>query len=301
MGLTTRVVLLGDLHFSEYASPELDIEREQVFTAMFKQAVHLRPDLVVALGDTTHQGSLKELDPLHQIIQSSSQKAGIPIVTITGNHDCYQLSKSTIAPYFIGFEGIQKPDFYPECLCGFLDLNGVRFTFLDTARDRDPDNFGGDVNLDQLHWLQALMADFNQDPKLRYFVLMGHHPLFQTTAISDEEMMHIANSQELMTVLETLSKPPGLYCCGHNHTHSIARIPNWLCIQTAAPLDCRGGRLLTLDSTGIRVEPLELIGPDAEFAAAWERIHLAIPDGFSPQTPAEVSGSELDRTLVLSC
>ncbi|NJM00418.1 MAG: hypothetical protein HC924_17270 [Synechococcaceae cyanobacterium SM2_3_2] len=292
MGSTVRLVLLGDLHFSEYPSPELEADRDLVFASFFRQVVALQPDHVFALGDTTHQGSLRELDGLHHLIRST----GIPLMAITGNHDCYYLPKPTLAPYFLGpHEPVHSGGLYSS-----FDHSGIRFVLLDTARDRDPANYGGIVSPQQLAWLEGLISDFNGDPQLRYFVLLGHHPLYQTTHISHEEMMHIANSREVMALLETLDSTPGLYCNGHNHSHSIARLPHWLCVQTAAPLDCRSGRLVTLSPAGIQVETFDFDLTDPRLSAALERIHTSFGEGFHPQPKADTSGSVEDRVLLMS-
>ncbi|MEO1131490.1 MAG: metallophosphoesterase [Cyanobacteria bacterium J06639_1] len=282
-----RCVFLGDLHYSDYPERAHAEARDRLFAEWFRQIGELNADFAFAVGDTTNQGSMSEMQGLQAIADASS----LPLVRITGNHDCYNLPKSELAPFFLG----DCESHSDEHLYAYFDVGSTRFVLTDTSRDRDDENYGGFVAREQLQWLSETLADFEQQKRLHHAIVMGHHPLHDTTRRSTGLMLQIANSPEVETSLASLQQKNGLYFCGHNHNHSIHTRNNWHHVQTANPLDCRSFRLVTLTNTSATVETIDFNLSDPELASDFETVRHNIPAGFTPQKFEDSYGDESDR------
>jgi 3',5'-cyclic AMP phosphodiesterase CpdA len=286
-----RFAILGDLHFSDYPNPDWAVARDRLFTHFFEQVVALQPELVFAVGDTTNRGSLSEVTGLAAIAAASQ----VNLICVTGNHDCYSLSKSELAPFFLGgHKSMSAVDLYT-----YFDVGSTRFVLMDTARERDADNFGGFVAAKQLDWLTETIAEFNGCDRHSHLVVLGHHPLYGTTRRSTEAMLNIANSDATAQVFAQLTNKVGVYFCGHNHTHSIYRSnpDNWHHVQTANPLDCSSFRLVSIEDDRIDIETLDFDLGDELLQANFETARHHIPAGFTPQPFEQAYGEMGDRHL----
>lgn len=286
-----RCVFLGDLHYSDYPDRAHADARDRLFADWFQQVGEVGADFVFAVGDTTNLGSMTEMQGLQAIVNAS----GLPFVRVTGNHDCYSLSKLALAPFFLGDRDSHSRD----SLYTYFDVGSTRFVLTDTARDRDYEDYGGFVAAEQVQWLAETLADFEQQEHLQHAIVMGHHPLRDTTRRSTELMLHIANSSEVQTAFATLHRTTGLYFCGHNHNHSIHTRDNWHYIQTGNPLDCRSFRLVTLSEAGVQVDTLDFDLSDPSLAADFDLVRHNIPAGFTPQPFEESYGEERDRSCTI--
>ena len=104
-----QLAILGDLHFSDYTTSDLEACRDRVFEEWFRQIADLNPDLVIAVGDTTNWGMPTELNALQTIVSRS----GLPFLAIVGNHDCYTLSKAELSCFFLGeYSSVEKDELY---------------------------------------------------------------------------------------------------------------------------------------------------------------------------------------------
>lgn len=286
-----RCVFLGDLHYSDYPERAHAAARDRLFEAWFAQVSDVGADYVFAVGDTTNQGSMTEM----QGLQAIAEKSGLPFVRVTGNHDCYTWPKSELAPFFLGdLDSDADAHLYT-----YFDAGSTRFVLADTARDRDRENFGGFVTDEQVRWLQAALADFDRQTHLHHVVVMGHHPLHATTRRSTEDMLQIANSADVAASLAALQAKVGLYFCGHNHNHSIFTAGNWHHVQTANPLDCRSFRLVTFSDAQTTVETRDFDLSDAALLADFETVRHNIPAGFTPQLFEDSYGEQSDRHFTI--
>jgi 3',5'-cyclic AMP phosphodiesterase CpdA len=283
-----RFVVLGDLHYSDYKIPEQAAARDRLFTHFFQQVLELHPDFVFAVGDTTHLGTLSEMRGLQALIEATE----LPLIRVTGNHDCCSVDKAQLAPFFLGGRASQSDrDLYTS-----FDAEGVRFVLLDTARSKDDPVPGGFVAPAQLAWLEQQIVTFNQAAHLHHLVLFGHYPLLNTTRRSQREVMSIVNSEAVAQVFATLQHKSGCYFCGHNHTHSIYQAANsWLHVQTADPLDCRSFRLVTLDDMGLEIKTIDFDLSLPYLQHDFEIARQTIPFGFAPQVFAASYGNAEDR------
>jgi 3',5'-cyclic AMP phosphodiesterase CpdA len=277
--------------------PEQAAARDRLFTHFFRQVLDLRTDFVFAVGDTTHWGTLSEMRGLEAIVTATQ----LPLIRVTGNHDCCSVDKALLAPFFLGGQTSQsETDLYTS-----FDAGSARFVLLDTARSKDDTAPGGFISPTQLDWLEQQITTFNEAAHLHHLVLLGHYPLLNTTRRSQREVMSILNSDAVAQVFAKLQprreQPKwGYYFCGHNHTHSIYEAPDmsWLHIQTADPLDCRSFRLVTLDRTGLEIETIDFDLSLPHLQADFETARHNIPFGFAPQTFAASYGEVNDRYVL---
>ncbi len=291
-----RFIMLGDLHYSDYSSPAHAAACDRLFQAFFQQIAALKPDLVFAIGDTTNHGTLTELTGLHQI----AHQCDLPFVCVTGNHDINSLEKPELARFFLGpYPSVVADELYTSF--DWQDL--IHFVVLDTARVKLSDiDWSGFVSLTQLEWLYEEIALFNTSSSPQYLVVLGHHPLYNTTNRSTSTMLYIANSQEVYNSFAQLERKPGLYFCGHNHNHSIAGpdAAGWYFVQSGDPLDCRSFRLVTVTQTQIEIETLDFDLSNPQVQADFETTRTSIEDSFSPQLFETAYGSTRDHELLIA-
>src|SRR5437868_12747856 len=93
-----RVIVLGDMHYSDFLNPLEAAARDRFFEEFFRQVAAHRADLVIAIGDTTNHGSVAELAAQDQL----ARRAGLDLLRVPGNHDADSLDKAELAPYFLG-------------------------------------------------------------------------------------------------------------------------------------------------------------------------------------------------------
>jgi 3',5'-cyclic AMP phosphodiesterase CpdA len=285
-----RFIVLGDLHYAAYPDPAVSASRDRFFEGFFRQVVARQADLVFAIGDTTDRGTIAELAGQTAL----ADRCGLNLIRLIGNHDAYSLGKAELAPYFLGNHA---PASSTDLYTGF-DFGPVRFLLLDTARSRD-NNWSGFVSDEQLAWLDAQIKQFNQAAKPRHLIVMGHHPLFNTTWRSAEPWFNIDNSPAVREVLTKLTRRPGIYVCGHNHSNSLAGPDEqgWYYTQLGAPLVCRSYGLFTLDEHGIRFETVEIDLSDPRLLADLDATRFAISQDFNDHSFEERYGTARDHLM----
>jgi Icc protein len=285
-----RFIILGDLHYAASADPVVAASRDHFFEGLFRQVAAQRADLVFAIGDTTQRGTVEELSAQTALLQ----RAGLDLIRLTGNHDSDSLAKAELASFFLGGRDSASPD---ELYTSF-DAGPVRFVLLDTARSRST-NWSGFVSDEQLAWLDNQIARYNQADAPRHIVVMGHHPIMNTTRRSDERWFNIENSPAVEAVLTRLTRGAGIYACGHNHINSLAGpdAQGWYYIQVGAPLVCRSYGLFMVDEAGIRFEKVDIDLTDPRFRADYDVTRLSQGADFNEFPFEHMYGAESDHRL----
>ncbi len=287
-----KFALLGDLHYGTFTDPTHAAARERVFETMFSQVVAHQADMVIAIGDTTNLGTLEEL----QGEDAVAARMGLNLFRVTGNHDTNAHDKTELAPHFLG----GQPSVSDKELYTSFDSGLARFVILDTARSKVSNtDWSGFVSAEQLAWLESEIESFNSSDQ-QYLIVMGHHPIVNTTFRSAEPMLNIANSDEVLEIFGKLEGKQGIYVCGHNHSNSIfgPDVQGWHYVQTGAPQDSECYRLFTVDEDGIRVELV-----DFDFSAPGHYAELEMVrsnmDHYSPHPRPEIYGQEGDHSLFI--
>lgn len=284
-----RVIVLGDLHYTEYDDPQVKAARERFFEGFFRQVAAHQADVVVAIGDTTDGGTIAELIGQDAVFQ----RAGLDVVRVPGNHDAASVEKPEIASYFLGGRtSASATELYTS-----FDAGPVRFVLLDTTRSKD-ENWSGFVSAEQQAWLETQIETFNRSSEPRHLIVMGHHPIMNTTRMSELKWFNIDNSQDVRPIFNKLTRTPGVYVNGHNHVNSVVGPDEngWCFVQPGAPMVCRSYGLFTIDETGIRYETVDIDLSDLQMLADLDAIRY-IMGGFNEIPLEEIYGTNADRLL----
>lgn len=283
-----RFVLLGDLHYSVYNEKTFEDWREDFYDRLFQTVRACRAEAVIAIGDTTDNGTPEEFLGLHAI----AARHGVNFVTVNGNHDVLTLTKTEVGRY----TGNRFPYFtlYFNPLTGPSDVtdpDAARFLILDTPKEQNPTDHGGYVGPQQLSWLTNQALESGDKP----LFVFGHHPLAWATRWANFPMLCIDNSKEVWQALAAKRKGRSFYFCGHNHANSITRRGNWHFIQTAAPLRTADFRLVEITPSKVSLQTVPILG-GAETALLGHKLAEAMGD--FKRFPAR--GFRRDRELGIS-
>lgn len=149
---------------------------------------------------------------------------------VLGNHDLY-LSDRNEAKKYISFVEDQV-----------LSYSEIDIFLLETARVKDPLNYGGYVSDAQLKKLREFLNQSGDKPVM----VIGHHPVYDTTFGSNVDMWSIDADSPIMEVLLTKTTGPAFFVCGHNHADNIIGKNNWQFIQLGAVLDYTSMRIFEI-------------------------------------------------------
>ncbi|WP_051620490.1 metallophosphoesterase family protein [Paenibacillus sp. UNC451MF] len=268
-----RFIIMGDLHYSLMGDSAADIleARDRVYEEMLEHFVGLDAEFHISIGDLTHEGLPEEFHYVFNRIGSSERN----FIQVLGNHDAYRLPKADIT----ALTGQQRYH--------VIDSDEVMLIFLDTTKEMNRDDWGGEMEAEQLEWLKVQLDQSGHKPVF----IFAHHPVYGTTAHSTMEKMSIDPSIDMLDLLNR-KKGPGFYFCGHNHINSIVQKENWHYIQTAACLDVPAFRTVELTDRGIQID---LVAIDkTELAEHIALFNSKIP-GFTPFSSA--LGESADQSL----
>jgi 3',5'-cyclic-AMP phosphodiesterase len=284
-----RFIVLGDLHYSVYSRPEIAAARDRAFEQIFRQVATHKADYVFAIGDTTNWGAIEELDGQ----DAAARRAGLDLIRITGNHDMESNPKPVIASYFLGR---RKSESATDLYTAF-DAGNVRFVLLDTSRSQcSTTDWSGFVSDEQLTWLAEQVTDFNARSDLRYFVALGHHPLYNTTALSKQEKLYITNGEAVAEIFNRVERAPAFFFNGHNHCNSLIKSADgrWVYVQSGAPLITESYRVITVDETGFNIETPEFDFGDPQFLDDFTATRDNFDSDFTPYPKILFFGSPAD-------
>lgn len=235
-----KLALIGDLHFPFVEEPsEQFIEaRKRFFDGFLQQFLSVEADWHISLGDLTNLGRQDELEYVFGLIKQSSKRS---FCHVLGNHDTYSMPKKEI----LAITG--QPRYQA------IDREEAVLLFLDTTKEMDYEIWGGEMETEQLEWLEEQILRSGSKPVL----VFAHHPVYNTTSRSRLENLSIDPAIDVFSILQK-KEGLGFYFCGHNHVHSIVQQEQWHFIQTAACLDQPGFRLVEVDEQGINIKMIDV-------------------------------------------
>lgn len=268
-----KLVLMGDFHYSrmENGTEEMHAAREKVYTVMIDKFLEMDADYHISLGDLTHEGYPEEFDYVFNRIKSS----GRSFIHVLGNHDTLSIPKTDI----LTITGQQR---YQA-----IDTEEAKLIFLDTTKEMNRADWGGEMEADQLEWLQSQLEKSEDKPVF----VFAHHPVCGTTARSTIEKLSI-HPEIGMKELLNKKKGSGFYFCGHNHVNSIVQQDGWHYIQTAACLDIPAFRVVELKDGKVNIDIISI--DEVTLADHIARFNTGMP-GFEPAEKPH--GREFDRNL----
>lgn len=272
---TMRLMIMGDFHYSRMANSteEMQAARDKAFSTMLGKFLEWDADLHISLGDLTHEGHPEELE----FVFDSMESSGRPFIHVLGNHDTLSLPKTEI----LTITGQQQ---YHA-----IDMEEVMLLFIDTTKEMNEDDWGGEMDEEQLQWLQSQLETSGDKPVF----IFAHHPVYATTARSTHEKGSIHPDINMKEVLKK-KEGYGFYFCGHNHVNSIVQQEGWHYIQTAACLDIPAFRVVDLSEGKVKISHIPI--NDSSLADHIATFHKGMP-GFEPTEKPH--GEETDRSLVV--
>lgn len=180
---SVRLVQISDIHVGGQFN-------EEIFDQAVEEINKLNPSVIVATGDLTNEGLLKEYEKCKV---KFSQFGAEKIITISGNHDYRNTGYLLFKKYF-PFDSINE-----------LDENTVLVT-IGTAR---PDRDEGEVGYRQNLWLERTLKKYEGKTKI---LAMHHHLIGVPDTGTDRTVMDSGD------VLRTaLDGKIDLVICGHKH------------------------------------------------------------------------------------
>jgi 3',5'-cyclic-AMP phosphodiesterase len=266
-----KLVLMGDFHYSrmENGTEEMHAAREKVYTVMINKFLEIDADYHISLGDLTHEGFPEEFEYVFNRIGSSGRN----FIHVLGNHDALSIPKTDILT-ITGQERYQA-----------IDTEEAKLIFLDTTKEMNRADWGGEIDPDQLEWLQSHLEKSGDKPVF----VFAHHPVYGTTARSTLEKLSIQPEIGMKDLLNK-KKGSGFYFCGHNHVNSIVLQDGWHYIQTAASLDIPAFRVVELKDGKVTIELISI--DEVTLVDHIARFNTGMP-GFAPMEKA--NGEEADR------
>lgn len=273
-----RIRMMTDLHYSLHADRPV---KDSFYRAYLKRFFEDGPaaDLYVSLGDLTQNGTESEYRSVYGIIDSLGRRASF--VHIPGNHDLLEADAAQTErwgrtpPIDQGFGSIESE---------LADL-----VFLNSCQAMKPADWGGRLDAVQIELLETKLRVAGGKPLL----VFAHHPLPNTTALSDINMMRIEEAAPLTRVMSEAAGPC-FWFNGHNHIQSIVRKEQWTYVQTASAICLPCWREILLSDEAVAVSTTELNDPALNELA--ER-SLDCFGGFHRVPPAEAAGTAHDRSV----
>jgi Icc protein len=232
-----RIRVMTDLHYALHANPTADLYYREYLNRFFREGPEA--DLYVSLGDLTQNGTEQEYRAVYKIIDVLEHRASF--IHIPGNHDLLAAgavqteSWGSTPPITGGF--------------GSMEADLATLVFLNTSQTQKPSDWGGRLDDVQLKLLRDKLTGTGGMPVL----IFAHHPLPDTTALSDKNMMRVEEAAALMRVMNE-SRRTGLWFNGHNHIHSIVRKGLWTYVQTASAICLPCWREVVLSDGAVTVE-----------------------------------------------
>src|SRR5215510_3999658 len=165
-----------------------------------------RPDLVVATGDLSEDGSDASYQRLRQLLLD----AGLPVYVLAGNHDSVDAMRRSLIGGAIRVEP-------------WLDVGAWRLVFLDSKVAGEPYGYLEKAELRRLD--ETLSADSDRPA----VVCLHHSPIRPCPSTG----CHLENDDEFIAVLDLHSNARAVLA-GHSHVELERRIQHAILLTTPA-------------------------------------------------------------------
>lgn len=224
-----RILFFSDMHFpySGLLDDELLYARNLLFIPFLNEIFSLKSDIVISLGDLVLDGLKEEMDEVYAHVKGN-------FYHILGNHDRIKFSLNEL---------IDNKFRHGDT---FLMYNQCDIILLETARDKNSQNWGGTLSDLQILWLKKCVEKNPEKPLL----IFAHHPIFNTVRKSNYDMYSIDKNCEILPILKS-RKGLCFYISGHTHTDDILRDGNIIFISASSVIDARIIRTLDISKKEI--------------------------------------------------
>lgn len=168
-----RIAVVGDLQRTglvEFWREQNDAERARIVEAIAREA----PALLITLGDHVFAGGSARDWARFDALFSPVREAGIPVLPIVGNHDCWPRGARTLRHYFARFPHLDGAHWYARRVgpLGLVALDSNRF-WLSPQRWEE-----------QRKWFAQELARLDGDREVRGVVVLVHHPPYTNSKVA---------------------------------------------------------------------------------------------------------------------
>lgn len=229
-----KIRFISDLHYADpkHFSKDRAEAHEFYIRTIIDQLFSQPADLYLSLGDLVHGGTAVEIEKTYGWIGHHPESHG-KFVHISGNHDLdFRSRLEWPVQYYKGNH--------------FQSYEGFHLIFLETAREKNKENYGGYLSPEILSWLSEKIDQTGQDPLL----IFAHHSLQDKPRLSWKKMMYVDEACKLDQILAK-KKGPGIYVNAHNHCDSILQDQNWTYLQAACELEYPSIKNIEMDGNQI--------------------------------------------------
>ncbi|MFN3926571.1 MAG: phosphodiesterase [Pseudanabaenaceae cyanobacterium] len=258
----TLIAQLTDIHLMAEPTQTLrGMNTQTSLTAVLTAIAALapKPDLLLLTGDLANDGDISA----YQRLQTAVSSLAIPAYVLPGNHDLPAVLAEHLPNQFIHY--ISR-----------LEINGWQILCLDSTV---PDQIGGRLSADTLHWLKDTLTQPPHPPTLIAF----HHPALPLGSKWLDEMS-LENWQEFWQVCAPFPQVK-LVVNGHAHQEYDGLY--------------QGVRCLVTPSTCMQFLPKsETFALDPEGSPAFRLLEL-YPDGSCHTEVRYVSYQEIGTEIAL--
>lgn len=242
-----NVIVASDLHVSdqtstasesdnpyEYASshanPALNIESKAIFASFLEKAASSEADYLFISGDLVNRGTLAEHAYMAAALKEFTDKTGIKVLVINGNHDIYTTEsdgvKASPADFkniyaSFGYDGAAAVD--PDSCSYVYDLkSGYRLIAIDTCNYSS--NADG-LTKERVSWVKAQLEQAEKDGKK--VITMTHHAITEHFAYQKKiTPNHVINAYDSFP--ELLADNGVVYnFSGHVHISDIVKYTSY--------------------------------------------------------------------------
>jgi 3',5'-cyclic AMP phosphodiesterase CpdA len=252
-----RLLHLSDLHFGAHDQKLVD--------AVERDAVALKPDLVVISGDFTQRARTEQFKEACQFLEQL-RDSGLEVLGVPGNHDVplYDVLRRFLSPL------TRYRRFIDETLCPFVELPGVAVLGINTARSLTFKD--GRINADQVQFIRDTFA---RTPSDAMRVLVTHHPLF-ALRVAGEEQRAIGRQELALDAVEEAGVD--ILLAGHHH-EALATDAGDLVTRAGGTLVVQAG---TATSTRVREQEQSFNLLDIGPASVTLTVHAWNGEAFVP-------------------
>lgn len=224
-----KIALVADPHVSllEHTHCGMALgDNTAVTRAVIADINRHRPDMVIWMGDLTHEGTAE----VRRCFADLHTRLEVPSVAFLGNHDVEHIDKAGFARETI-----------PCARRMWWHMAGWNVVLLDTVRELSPDDPSGILSASESRFLRDV-ADESSGPML----VMGHHPL-RPRYFDTQAFFNAASS----------CHSTGVYLGAHSHNDHYERSGAWHVFDIASC--CHrpfGYRLMELSSRRLSITPV---------------------------------------------
>ena len=204
-----RMLQITDCHLLPEAGGKIyGADTYRSLSSVLQSALALpeRPDLIVATGDLSEDGSDDSYRRLRQLLLD----VGLPAYVIAGNHDSVEAMRRSL---------IGGPIRMEPC----VDLDGWRVVFLDSKVVGEPYGY---LEKAELHRLAETLSADSERPAI---VCLHHSPIRPCPSTG----CHLKNDDELIAVLDLHANARAVLA-GHSHLALERRIQHATLLTTPA-------------------------------------------------------------------